>query len=104
MDPIIEATTASRPTTNSLDLQDIVSDRVVLSNDLRLYIREAWPVAEPSTVDPENWHIDLIAEHLEAVTAGIRHNALTRQHGRFFGPPLVVIRGTTPRTAVSARP
>jgi hypothetical protein len=27
-------------------------------------------VVEPSTVYLENWHIDLIAEHLEAVTAG----------------------------------
>jgi hypothetical protein len=27
-------------------------------------------VIEPSTVYLENWHIDLIAEHLEAVTAG----------------------------------
>jgi hypothetical protein len=45
-------------------------DRVVLSNSLRLYIREAWHVVEPSTVYLENWHIDLIAEYLEAVTAG----------------------------------
>src|ERR1700679_4176578 len=45
-------------------------DRVVLSNSLRLYIREAWPVVEPSTNYLENWHIDLIAEHLEAVTDG----------------------------------
>ena len=27
-------------------------------------------MVEPSTVYLENWHIDLIAEHLEAVTAG----------------------------------
>jgi len=27
-------------------------------------------VVEPSTVYLENWHIDLIAEYLEAVTAG----------------------------------
>src|SRR3984893_1652551 len=45
-------------------------DRVMLRNDLRLYIRQAWHVVEPSTVYLENWHIDLIAEHLEAVTAG----------------------------------
>ena len=42
----------------------------MLRNDLRLYIRQACHVIEPSTVYLENWHIDLIAEHLEAVTAG----------------------------------
>ena len=42
----------------------------MLRDDLRLYIRQAWHVIEPSTVYLENWHIDLIAEHLEAVTAG----------------------------------
>src|ERR1700737_3077525 len=48
----------------------VARDRVVLSNSLRLYIRQAWHVVEPSTVYLENWHIDLIAEYLEAVTAG----------------------------------
>jgi hypothetical protein len=42
----------------------------VLSNKLRVYIRHAWHVVGPSTVYLENWHIDLIAEYLEAVTAG----------------------------------
>jgi hypothetical protein len=27
-------------------------------------------VVEPSTIYLENWHIDLIAEYLQAVTAG----------------------------------
>jgi hypothetical protein len=35
-----------------------------------MLIRHAWHVVEPSTPYLENWHIDLIAEHLEAVTAG----------------------------------
>ena len=48
----------------------IDSDRLILRNKLRLYIREAWHVIEAATVYLENWHIDLIAEHLEAVTAG----------------------------------
>jgi integrase len=43
---------------------------MVFSDDLRVYIRHAWHVVEPSTVYLENWHIDLIAEYLEAVTAG----------------------------------
>ena len=42
----------------------------VLANDLRLYIRHAWHVVEPSTVYLENCRIELIAEHREAVTVG----------------------------------
>ena len=45
-------------------------DRVVLRNDLPYYIRHVWHVVEPSTVYLENWHIDLFAEHPEAVTVG----------------------------------
>ena len=41
---------------------EIEVDRVYLRNNLRLYIKEAWHVVEPSTVYLENWHIDLIAE------------------------------------------
>ena len=41
---------------------------------LRAFIEGAWPVLEPQTRFVPNWHIDLIAEYLEAVTAGeIRH-------------------------------
>src|ERR1700716_1106932 len=72
--------TNSEPTTNPSPNQTrnrsdaafdaVMLDRVVLQNDLRLYIRQAWHVVEPSTVYLENWHIDLIAAHLEAVTPG----------------------------------
>jgi len=34
------------------------------------YIREAWKIVEPGKEFLPNWHIDYIAEHLEAVTAG----------------------------------
>jgi predicted phage terminase large subunit-like protein len=37
---------------------------------LSVYIRQAWPVIEPTTEYLHNWHIDAIAEYLEAVTAG----------------------------------
>ena len=72
MDPTIEtSSTATRTRNRSRDFQpDLASDQAVLANDLRLYIRHAWHVVEPSTVRLENWHIDLIAEYLEAVTAG----------------------------------
>jgi hypothetical protein len=60
-----------RPTPPSNEARDAIEvDRIYLRNNLRLYIREAWHVVEPSTVYLENWHIDLIAEYLEAVTAG----------------------------------
>lgn len=34
------------------------------------FIREAWPVLEPSAPYVHGWHIDAIAQHLEAVTDG----------------------------------
>lgn len=37
---------------------------------LSTFIREAWPILEPSTPFVYGWHIDAICEHLQAVTAG----------------------------------
>jgi predicted phage terminase large subunit-like protein len=37
---------------------------------LRAFIEQAWPVLEPATPFVPGWHIDAIAEHLEAVTRG----------------------------------
>ncbi|MBX3012350.1 MAG: hypothetical protein KF832_12620 [Caldilineaceae bacterium] len=34
------------------------------------YVRQAWPVLEPATDYIHGWHVDVICEHLEAVTAG----------------------------------
>jgi predicted phage terminase large subunit-like protein len=45
-------------------------DRPRLSRSLPRFIRAAWPIIEPSTEFLEGWHIDLVAEYLEAVTAG----------------------------------
>src|SRR5580700_418555 len=109
MEANTEPTTNPTPTQTIRNRSDaaldaVMLDRVVLRNDLRLYIREAWHVVEPSTVYLENWHIDLIAEYLEAVTARtsrttrhsrgqarngsprrqIRHKAMTRPHGHFL--------------------
>lgn len=41
----------------------------VLEESLSDYIRQAWPIIDPADY-MHNWHIDCIAEHLEAVTAG----------------------------------
>lgn len=38
--------------------------------DLRVFIREAWPLLEPARPFVEAWHIDLVCEHLMAVSAG----------------------------------
>ena len=41
---------------------------------LRAYVEQAWPILEPETPFQPNWHIDLLVEYLEAVSAGeIRH-------------------------------
>ena len=50
-------------------LQDALLTRQAASS-FRSYVEQAWPVLEPTTPFLPNWHIDLIAEHLEAVTAG----------------------------------
>ncbi len=34
------------------------------------FVREAWPILEPTARYVHNWHIDAICEHLEAVTEG----------------------------------
>ena len=41
-----------------------------IRRSFREFIRPAWAILEPGTPLVWNWHIDLIAEHLEAVTAG----------------------------------
>lgn len=50
-------------------LQDVERIRE-RSQTLAGFIREAWPVLEPSQPYVHGWHIDAICEHLEAVTAG----------------------------------
>jgi hypothetical protein len=48
---LLRRTTKSNPRATQPDL---ASDQIVLSNNLRLYIRHAWHVIEPSTVYLEN--------------------------------------------------
>lgn len=40
------------------------------ARSLPTFIREAWPIVEPATELVSGWHIDCVAEHLEAVSAG----------------------------------
>src|ERR1700692_608443 len=44
-------------------------ERGVYRNNLYEYMKAAWPVIEPAPFLP-NWHIELLAEYLEAVTHG----------------------------------
>jgi predicted phage terminase large subunit-like protein len=58
---------------------DLLRDRLQLNDamltklaerSLRAFIEQAWPILEPDTTFVPNWHIDLLCEYLEAVTAG----------------------------------
>lgn len=51
------------------DSQQLADESVDLAGSLRKFIPAAWGIIEPSRFIP-NWHIDAIAEHLEAVTHG----------------------------------
>jgi predicted phage terminase large subunit-like protein len=56
-----------------LDLDDedwLDLERELCSRSLGAFIRRAWSVLEPGQKYTHGWHMDAIAEHLEAVTAG----------------------------------
>jgi hypothetical protein len=46
---------------------ELIRDRC---RSLTGFVREAWRVLEPNATYVHSWHIDAIAEHLEAVTEG----------------------------------
>jgi predicted phage terminase large subunit-like protein len=43
---------------------------MLLEDDLRLFIREAWHLVEPEIPFVPGWHIDAVSDHLEAVSRG----------------------------------
>lgn len=50
---------------------DLVAEGLLMPEmGLKDYIRQSWPMIMPATAFSSNWHIDLIAEHLEAVDLG----------------------------------
>jgi predicted phage terminase large subunit-like protein len=51
-------------------------ERLLAEKSLADFIRLAWPVVEPATSFVPGWHIDAIAEHLEAVTRGQIRNLI----------------------------
>lgn len=51
-------------------------DQELAARHLREFVRQAWPVVEPSTPFVPGWHIDAIVEDLEAVARGQIRNLL----------------------------
>lgn len=52
---------------------DAVANREAVRGRCRTlagFIREAWPILEPTTPYTHGWHIDFLCDHLEAVTRG----------------------------------
>ena len=45
-------------------------ERRAASASLYEFVRQAWPVVEPGVPFIASWHIEVICEHLEAITAG----------------------------------
>jgi predicted phage terminase large subunit-like protein len=54
---------------DQLAIQDALLTRVA-ERSFRDFVEHAWPILEPTTPFLSNWHIDYLAEHLEAVSAG----------------------------------
>src|SRR5216683_2575112 len=54
---------------HALKLNAVVKAEL-LRRSFRKFIRWAWPIVEPATPLRENWHIDAIADHLQAVSEG----------------------------------
>lgn len=49
---------------------ELLAETVKLEHSLAAYTRAAWHILEPAHPFVPNWHLDAIAEHLEAVSAG----------------------------------
>lgn len=45
-------------------------DRRAAERSLYEFVRQAWPIVEPGTTFVPSWHIQVICEHLEAVSGG----------------------------------
>lgn len=61
--------TDTKPLIEQVTIQDALLTRLA-ERSLRAYVEQAWPILEPDVPFLPNWHIDLLAEYLEGVTAG----------------------------------
>jgi hypothetical protein len=66
-------------------------DRELAGRRFREFVRQAWPVIEPSTLFVSGWHIDAIVEHLEAVACGQIRNLLINVPPRHMKSLLVSV-------------
>ena len=72
------------------ELQDELLTRQA-ARSLRAFVEQAWPVLEPTTPFLPNWHIDLVCEHLEAITAGETTRLLINLPPRYMKSLLVSV-------------
>lgn len=44
----------------------------IVKREIRLapFVRDSWPILEPATPFIDNWHVDVVCEHLEALVTG----------------------------------
>jgi hypothetical protein len=66
-------------------------DAEMAGRSLREFVRQAWPIVEPSTPFVPGWHIDAIIEHLEAVSRGQIRNLLINVPPRHMKSLLVSV-------------
>jgi hypothetical protein len=66
-------------------------DSELATRHFRDFIRLAWPIVEPATLFVPGWHIDAMAEHLEAVTRGQIRNLLINVPPRHMKSLLVAV-------------
>jgi predicted phage terminase large subunit-like protein len=71
-------------------IQDALLTRLA-ERSFRAYVEQAWPILEPRRPFLPNWHIDLIVEHLEAVTAGQTTRLLINIPPRYMKSLLVSV-------------
>lgn len=80
--------------TDRLIAQATIQDALLTKRaevSLRAYIEQAWPILEPDVAFVPNWHIDFLAEHLEAVTAGESRRLLINIPPRYMKSLLVSV-------------
>jgi len=54
----------------------VLIDKLIAEKSLKAFIEQAWAVVEPATPRLDNWHIDVLCAHLEAVSFGQIRNLL----------------------------
>ena len=66
-------------------------ERELATRSLAEFVRQAWPIVEPSTPFVSGWHINAIIKHLEAVTRGEIRNLLINVPPRHMKSLLVSV-------------